>query len=1205
MKRTFKISVPYLGKAVIVSVVSFSCAISAYQLYQNTNIFSPSSLQASSLKNNQVIFPGQDRQLLDQQNKNEDNYSKHKKDAKDQITPENQSQSSFLFEQNNQLLNNKTPNLPTNNPITGVQNNNQSNNTSTNQTLLDNNNTLVLNPSASSNTNTSDNSTIVVGGNGIDTIISNNSQSNTNDATNSNTNGNSSNNGSNSNTGNTGGDKDTTTKPDQNNNSNAADKYPDPVAKLPDVSKLDQSLFGKVDSYDESKTDTSSNKYTYLIHAYGQETLSYLGMDSSSPIYYGKEIDEWTLFCNSLFLICQRDEKGTNTFYYLKEFNNNFKIGEYPKKATEDFKVKFYFRYNESNPWQELEVEYKVEHSRVVLLGYNDEELESIYTDNINGVDLKNYYSLIQDYGEVNQLFLGWSETKDGEPVDNDYQLDKKGKVLLYPTKLVDIPDQFVVELKHQFFPESTKYVLKQILPENYDFNTIESDVHIPEGIDEIKMETLDGAWVRQIGSLYIPKSVQSVSFEDFSYFIYNGDFIVDEDNEYLCSENGLLMDKDKKTLFYTVSGDSFSFDPLILEVPETIETIEGYSLLTSEIHFKNPLGIKNIACFKNDSSTELYVPEDDYLDCFKQWYGVISNDILSEEGIDHNYEVTGGMILDRDEDEVSLIGVLTTASGTIVVPNDVTNIKDNAFSDNNRVSRIVFTNGNIELGSQILKDSLVSEVLFLSQDVPTIQEDTFDGYSENGKIQVSSDWMSTYKENWQEKDKTILQKMNTTQSGYKEVNGFEYLQIINEDKTSTVILLNAPSSLVEYNSDCIPDIVVNEIGNGAFSACKSLKYVELDQNITKIGKNAFYGCDKLEGIYSDCEDTITIEDDGLEINDRYSNKLRFISMNAKNAVFENNYKPTNANIMFVPVDGSGYPTSWGNDMCNKYSFKYLIDKAYGGHILYGQARGTDDNGETVSIEGQYYLIKATTQVSGAVSTRPATFEICESAFEGVPITSIDLNMTTDCYYIDSNAFANTNLSGEIELPDGLVQLSGGAYSYTNITRFVFPKEYCEGATIETGAFYASNDLKEIVFQNAEPISLSLYSYGVGFNFNSDSNALKIVLQDEAQGREKEYIEAWKYLFAGVSEEDDLIWYPDCSLEDSLNTLQQLFNYTLPEEPEQPEEKPDQGNNGQDNGDNEDVEETPKDENDEESSNDFENEEQQTDNENVIDNEGE
>ena len=1208
-KQTFKLSVPYLGKAVVVSVVSFSCAISAYQLYQNTNIFSPSSLQASSLKNNQVVFPGQDKQSLDQQNKNDDNYSKQKKDAKDQITPKNQSQSSFLFEQNNQLLNkNNTPNLPENNPITGVQNNNQTSNTNTDQTLPSDN-TLVINPNASSDASDSNNNTTIIvpgdGTDGIDTIIPDNTKNDQSTSDDKNNGDNSSNSGNNS------SKEDTTTKPDNNNNNNTStDKYPDPVAKLPDVSNLYNGEFGNVTSYDENiKKEDTENKYTYSINAYGPEDMSILGSELTSPIYYGKEIDDWTLLCNSIFLISRMDDKKNVTLYYLNEFNDNFKIvSDYPNTAKEDFKVKFQFRFDSSSPWQELEVEYKVEHSRVVLLGYDDEELESIYTDNIDGVNLKKYYHLIQDYGEVKHLFFGWSKTKDGDPVDNDYQPDKKGKIILYPTKLVDIPDQFEVELQQQYFPETSTYVLKHILPEESDDNTIENDIHIPEGIDRIDIETLDGFWVRQSGSFYIPKSVQNVSFEDYSYFISDGDFVVDEENEYLCSENGLLMDKDQKTLLYTVNSETG-----VLEIPETIETIKGYSLFTSEIHFKNPLGIKNISYFKNDSYTELYVPEKDYLDCFKQWYGVISNDILSEEEIYHNYEVTGGMILEREDEKVSLVGVIATASGTLVVPSDVTNISDSAFSDNDQVSRIVFTNGNIELGSQILKDSSVSEVFFLSEEVPMIKEDTFDGYNEKGIIQVSSKWMSTYKENWSEKNQTILQIMNATQSGYKEVNGFEYLHIFYKNKTSTVILLNAPSSLVEYNSDCIPGVTVNEIGNGAFSACENLKYVELDENITKLGKHAFYGCENLEGIYSTCEDTITIEDDGLEINDLWTSQLRFIALNAKKAVFENNYMPTSTSVMFVPVDGNGYPmSSWGSDMCNKFSFKYVMDDTNGGHILYGNARGTNANGETVSIDGQYYLIKATTQVSGDISTWDYTFEICESAFQGTSITSIDLHMTTDSYYIDSYAFANTNLSGEIVLPDGLTRLGAGAYSYTDITRFVFPKEYNEGATAESGVFYECHNLKEIVFQSATPIGLALYNYGTGFNFDTENDNLRIILQGEAQGKEKDYIEAWKYYFAGVPNEDELIWYPWCSVEEALNTLQTLFNYTLPEEPEEtPDNQENPGDQNQDNDD-QSEEETPKeDENkDEDSSDETPKEDQQIndenqDNENVIENEGE
>ena len=75
MKKTYKLSIPYLGKVAVVTVVSFSCAISAYQLSQNSSIFSPRS-KALELKNNQVIFSNQDQQTHTHQEPDESQYLK-------------------------------------------------------------------------------------------------------------------------------------------------------------------------------------------------------------------------------------------------------------------------------------------------------------------------------------------------------------------------------------------------------------------------------------------------------------------------------------------------------------------------------------------------------------------------------------------------------------------------------------------------------------------------------------------------------------------------------------------------------------------------------------------------------------------------------------------------------------------------------------------------------------------------------------------------------------------------------------------------------------------------------------------------------------------------------------------------------------------------------------------------------------------------
>lgn len=95
MKKTFKLSVPYLGKAVVVTVVSFSCAISAYQLYQNSSIFSPQS-QALDLKNNQVVFSNQNQQTNTNQNQDESQYLNENQQALDKISQTNFNNSPYL-----------------------------------------------------------------------------------------------------------------------------------------------------------------------------------------------------------------------------------------------------------------------------------------------------------------------------------------------------------------------------------------------------------------------------------------------------------------------------------------------------------------------------------------------------------------------------------------------------------------------------------------------------------------------------------------------------------------------------------------------------------------------------------------------------------------------------------------------------------------------------------------------------------------------------------------------------------------------------------------------------------------------------------------------------------------------------------------------------------------------------------------------------
>ena len=147
-------------------------------------------------------------------------------------------------------------------------------------------------------------------------------------------------------------------------------------------------------------------------------------------------------------------------------------------------------------------------------------------------------------------------------------------------------------------------------------------------------------------------------------------------------------------------------------------------------------------------------------------------------------------------------------------------------------------------------------------------------------------------------------------------------------------------------------------------------------------------------------------------------------------------------------------------------------------------------------------------------------------------------------------------------------------------------------------------------------------------------NDLKIVLQEDASGKEQEYYEKWKYGFVGVSDEDELneliesnafnylfdyMWNDDYfenfdyyaelanqqakeQIENELKELQNLLGYTPLENTDSNPDADTQENQAKSEAD---IEETPKEESDEESSDDSVNEDQQTHNENVIDNEGE
>mgnify|MGYP000497257843 FL=1 len=70
------------------------------------------------------------------------------------------------------------------------------------------------------------------------------------------------------------------------------------------------------------------------------------------------------------------------------------------------------------------------------------------------------------------------------------------------------------------------------------------------------------------------------------------------------------------------------------------------------------------------------------------------------------------------------------------------------------------------------------------------------------------------------------------------------------------------------------------------FLNVKNLKHVKLSKHINQIDSYAFYGCEALESVFSENTDSITIQENALEITNSWSYDLRYMAFNAKKGYF-------------------------------------------------------------------------------------------------------------------------------------------------------------------------------------------------------------------------------------------------------------------------------------------------------------------------------
>ena len=258
-------------------------------------------------------------------------------------------------------------------------------------------------------------------------------------------------------------------------------------------------------------------------------------------------------------------------------------------------------------------------------------------------------------------------------------------------------------------------------------------DITIPDGVKSIENYAFGNS--PSVTSVTIPKSLESMDGNVFSFCMKLKEIKVSKNNQYFSSENGILYDKKKKVLLQcpremegdiiipeTVVkiGDNAFFNCYYLtsiSIPESVTSIGKYAfhfclrLLNATI----PKNVKSIGvgAFAGEASmSDIQVSEDNKY-------------FTSENGILY------------DKKKKVLIQCPRAKSGEIKIPESVTNIGEEAFEYCQNVTSIIIPESVTNIGRVAFKSCENLTSVVIPQGVTQIEESTFSGCSSLSNVTI------------------------------------------------------------------------------------------------------------------------------------------------------------------------------------------------------------------------------------------------------------------------------------------------------------------------------------------------------------------------------------------------------------------------------------------------------------------------------------
>lgn len=941
-------------------------------------------------------------------------------------------------------------------------------------------------------------------------------------------------------------------------------------------------------------TNSTANSYKYLLQDPAPQKGAPMGdttfftqfsgsagvVDSSKveiapiedAIYDGQVLDAWTLFCamdvhwsdgiGLYYLACTKDEFAAFPYFRINSWTNAAGEQNPTLCSSQPLTVSVSLRLSQDAAWTTRTVTIQPAQSCLFVVGEPDSggQRGVIWSTlsseaNLLGVNAQEAFMKqaghVDSDGYLDALLLGWRENEEAAPY---FYTLTPGRHVVVPGDVASIDPAYKVRFQGYALDDDYRFDDDPTSPNSSRLQTLvdvdEAAVSVDDGAETLcvpqGVQAVDAyndnrqreGFTWQINNLELPSSVYYVNV-DAGFQVLDAYRVASDNPVYAATDDGILTSHDGKEYLgipYNTRELDVPADITDVVVPNRnkLDRIVLHASKKSELPQIDVSGLLDCTLVVDDSLLLDFIAE--HAEELENAYGVYVSP-ASSPNVQLMY--SQGLVYSLDSElESDLCCVIDTGSNIALVQIS-NNIMKGAFAGNTSVDTLVLMpwfSDEIALEDGSLAGGSVQTIVCATDEQVA--------YVEQHKAAAGA-------------PNAHVIKMSLSQDGY--------LYYHNDDKT---ILLSAAGDEdgnlpATFNGTLIADdgeqLKVDTIAPHAFSGDAELKFVNLGESTSEIGRNAFENCQNLQGVFFGTPDSIEVGANAF----RGCTSLGFVASRAKEASFATTENPNPAGCTWYAPAGEihGYDSRFVT-INGIYDFDCdaQSDDAV---LLYGYY-GDDEEGRP-SI-----LLGAPSVLSGTIELLPSTVEIfggysssgakdLPGAFEGTGgVWDIDWSSAPNLEYIDRYAFRNSGIAGDlnIDLPDNDIVVGVSAFdgctnltsaslhaatldindqAFTNclrLTRASFVADTKGDYDSATGRG-SQNYLASSVFGSdanftsltvgAGIATLGYPSPGVGFFFDGatdvEEEASRIHLSVPS-GMEQDYLNAWVYGFIGYDDYD-------------------------------------------------------------------------------------